>query len=96
MNSLIRTQIETTLSQQSTDLLRSMNQRAQEQLRLQTVEGLSVLAISYYAIGIIGYILKPAMLRTLARQFDSARHGRSSHGLFNFQRIYTTFAQLVV
>ena len=32
------------------------------QLRLQqTVEGLSVLAISYYAIGIIGYIMKPVM-----------------------------------
>ena len=58
----IRTRIETTLSQQSTDLLRSMNQRTQMQLRLQqTVEGLSVLAISYYAIGILGYILKPAL-----------------------------------
>ena len=57
MSSLIRTRIETTLSQQSTDLLRSMNQRTQMQLRLQqTVEGLSVLAISYYAIGIIGYM----------------------------------------
>ena len=62
VSSLIRTRIETTLSQQSTDLLRSMNQRTQMQLRLQqTVEGLSVLAISYYAIGIIGYIMKPAM-----------------------------------
>ena len=27
----------------------------------QTVEGLSVLAISYYAIGIIGYMAKPFM-----------------------------------
>jgi uncharacterized membrane-anchored protein len=62
VSSLIRTRIETTLSRQSTDLLRSMNQRTQMQLRLQqTVEGLSVLAISYYAIGIIGYIMKPWM-----------------------------------
>ena len=62
VSSLIRTRIETTLSHQSTDLLRSMNQRTQMQLRLQqTVEGLSVLAISYYAIGIIGYMAKPFM-----------------------------------
>lgn len=33
----------------------SMNQRAQLQLRLQeTVEGLSIVTISYYAIGLIG------------------------------------------
>ena len=37
-------------------------QRTQMQLRLQqTVEGLSVLAISYYAVGIIGYMVKPFM-----------------------------------
>ena len=39
-----------------------MNQHTRMQLRLQqTVEGLSVLAISYYAISIIGYMIKPAM-----------------------------------
>jgi uncharacterized membrane-anchored protein len=60
VSSLIRTRIDTTLSQKSTDLLDSMNRRTQMQLRLQqTVEGLSVLAISYYAIGILGYVLKP-------------------------------------
>lgn len=58
-SSLIRTRIETTLSRQSRDLLKSMNQRTQLQLRLQqTVEGLSVLAISYYTVGILGYTLK--------------------------------------
>jgi uncharacterized membrane-anchored protein len=37
-----------------------MNQRASAQLRLQqTVEGLSVMAISYYAVGLVGYLLKP-------------------------------------
>lgn len=72
VSSLIRTRIETTLSQQSTDLLRSMNQRTQMQLRLQqTVEGLSVLAISYYAISIIGYVMKPAM--QYAPGIDSAK-----------------------
>lgn len=58
-SSLMRTRIETTLARQSRDLLESMNQRTQLQLRLQqTVEGLSVLAISYYAIGILGYAVK--------------------------------------
>jgi uncharacterized membrane-anchored protein len=72
VSSLIRTRIETTLSQQSTDLLRSMNQRTQMQLRLQqTVEGLSVLAISYYVISIIGYVLKPAL--QYAPEFDGSK-----------------------
>jgi uncharacterized membrane-anchored protein len=56
----MRTRIETTLERQNTSLLASMNRRAQMQLRLQqTVEGLSVLAISYYFIGILGYMAKP-------------------------------------
>ncbi|HEY5754893.1 MAG TPA: DUF3422 domain-containing protein [Steroidobacter sp.] len=58
-SSLIRTRIETTLAKQSRDLLESMNRRTKLQLRLQqTVEGLSVLAISYYAVGILGYVGK--------------------------------------
>ena len=69
-SSLIRTRIETTLSRQNTDLLRSMNQRTQLQLRLQqTVEGLSVLAISYYAVGILGYVGKS--LAHVAPGFDA-------------------------
>jgi uncharacterized membrane-anchored protein len=36
-----------------------MDRRARLQLRLQeTVEGLSVIAISYYGLGVIGYLLK--------------------------------------
>jgi uncharacterized membrane-anchored protein len=59
-SSAMRTRIETTLERQNTSLLESMNHRAHMQLRLQqTVEGLSVLAISYYFIGILGYIVKP-------------------------------------
>jgi uncharacterized membrane-anchored protein len=58
-SSLMRTRIETALEHQSRDLLESMNHRAQLQLRLQqAVEGLSVLAISYYAVGLVGYIAK--------------------------------------
>ena len=38
-----------------------MDRRAQLQLRLQaTVEGLSVAAISYYVVGLIGYAAKAA------------------------------------
>ena len=58
-SSLLRMRIETALERQNRDLLDSMNRRAQVQLKLQqTVEGLSVIAISYYAIGILGYLLK--------------------------------------
>lgn len=59
-SSLMQTRIETKLARQNTELLQSMNRRTQMQLRLQqTVEGLSVLAISYYFIGILGYMAKP-------------------------------------
>jgi uncharacterized membrane-anchored protein len=38
-----------------------MNERTRLQLRLQaTVEGLSVAAISYYVIGLLGYVVKAA------------------------------------
>jgi uncharacterized membrane-anchored protein len=36
-----------------------MNERAQVQLRLQqTVEGLSVAAVSYYVLSLLGYLFK--------------------------------------
>ncbi|GIX26846.1 MAG: hypothetical protein KatS3mg123_0727 [Burkholderiales bacterium] len=55
----LRTVVDVALQAQNRDLLRSMNRRAQLQLRLQqTVEGLSVVAISYYAIGLLGYGFK--------------------------------------
>ncbi len=58
-SSLMRMRIETALEKQNGDLLASMNQRAHMQLRLQqTVEGLSVIAISYYAVGILNYFAK--------------------------------------
>lgn len=60
-SSLMRTRIDTALERQNRDLLASMNRRAQVQLRLQqTVEGLSVAAISYYLVGLIGYMAKAA------------------------------------
>jgi uncharacterized membrane-anchored protein len=54
---MLRTRIEVTLAAQNRDLLASMNQRAKAQLRLQqTVEGLSVVAITYYAVGLVGHV----------------------------------------
>lgn len=57
---LLRTRVDVGLARQNADLLSSMDSRAALQLRLQqTVEGLSVVAISYYAVGLAAYILAP-------------------------------------
>lgn len=56
---LLRTRVEIDVEQQNRELLESMNSRARMQLRLQqTVEGLSIAAVSYYVVGLIGYLLK--------------------------------------
>lgn len=61
VTSLLRTRVEVALEAQNRDLLRSMNRRVALQLRLQsTVEGLSVAAVSYYLVGLLGYLLKGA------------------------------------
>ena len=55
--SLLRTQTETMIQRQNRDLLSSMDRRAQAQLRLQqTVEGLSVIAGTYYGVGLVGIL----------------------------------------
>jgi len=57
---LLRTRVDVGRSAQNQLLLESMNKRADLQLRLQkTVEGLSVVAISYYAINLVAYLLAP-------------------------------------
>ncbi len=57
---LLRTRVEVERSAQNQALLESMDRRADLQLRLQhTVEGLSVVAISYYAVSLAGYLLYP-------------------------------------
>jgi uncharacterized membrane-anchored protein len=54
---LLRTRIDVEIEHQNRDLLQSMNRRARQQLRLQqTVEGLSVAAISYYIVGLFLYL----------------------------------------
>lgn len=56
---LLRTRIDVELAKQNNALLGAMNERTQLQLRLQqTVEGLSVAAISYYVVGLVSYLLK--------------------------------------
>jgi len=57
---LLRTKVEVDRSAQNQALLESMDRRAALQLRLQeTVEGLSVVAISYYAVNLLSYLLAP-------------------------------------
>ena len=53
-SNLLRTRVDIALEGQNQQLLRSMESRARQQLMLQeTVEGISVVAISYYLIGIV-------------------------------------------
>lgn len=57
---LLRTRVNVAVEAQNQRLLASMDARAGMQLRLQqTVEGLSVVAISYYAVGLAVYLLTP-------------------------------------
>lgn len=57
---LLRTRVDVERSAQNQKLLASMDQRADLQLRLQrTVEGLSVVAISYYAVSLAAYLMAP-------------------------------------
>lgn len=54
--SLLRTRVEVSIEAQNQNLLTSMNRRSHLQLRLQqTVEGLSVVAIGYYALSLMAY-----------------------------------------
>jgi uncharacterized membrane-anchored protein len=55
-SALLSTRVDIARERQNQKLLASMDQRAKLQLRLQqTVEGLSVAAIVYYAAGLVGY-----------------------------------------
>ena len=57
---LLRTRVDVERSAQNQALLESMDRRADLALRLQhTVEGLSVVAISYYAVSLVSYLLYP-------------------------------------
>lgn len=54
---LMRTRVNLNLQEQNRSQLTAMNRRSQLQFRLQeTVEGLSIAAISYYAVGLLSYL----------------------------------------
>ena len=58
-NALLRTKVGIVQERQNRKILESLNTRAAHQLRLQqSVEGLSVVAISYYSVGLLSYIGK--------------------------------------
>ncbi|HYD80513.1 MAG TPA: DUF3422 domain-containing protein [Paucimonas sp.] len=60
-NDLLRTRVGIVQEQQNRQILQSLNRRAAQQLRLQqAVEGLSVVAISYYFAGLCNYVGKAA------------------------------------
>ncbi len=59
ISNLLRTRVEIEQQESSQDLLAAMNRRQGLQLKLQsTVEGLSVAAITYYIVGLVGYLAK--------------------------------------
>ena len=54
---LLRTQTELVIQRQNRDLLQSMDERAKHQLRFQQmVERLSIAAVTYYGVGLVGYV----------------------------------------
>ncbi len=58
---LLRTRVDTEVEAQNSDLLRQMGERVQLQLRLQqTVEGLSVAAITYYISSVFRHLFEGA------------------------------------
>jgi uncharacterized membrane-anchored protein len=61
---LLRTRVDVANQAQNVEVLRAMDRRAALQLRLQeTVEGLSVVAISYYAVNLAAGLLAPVGAR---------------------------------
>lgn len=59
MGNMLRTRVTLSLEQQSLATMRAMDRRFELQLNLQfTVEGLSIIVLSYYLTGLTGYALK--------------------------------------
>ncbi|MGQ0662706.1 MAG: DUF3422 family protein [Pseudomonadota bacterium] len=70
---LLRTRVDIAVEAQNQALLASMDRRARIQLRLQaTVEGLSVVAISYYVVGLVSYAVRAAAAAGLPVHHDVA------------------------
>ncbi|WP_232897326.1 DUF3422 family protein [Pontibaca salina] len=57
--SLLRTRIDLGLNRDNQQLLKSLDARNRQQVLIaQTVEGLSAVAITYYAVGLLSYVLR--------------------------------------
>ena len=70
-SALLSTRVNIARERQNQALLASMDRRAKLQLRLQqTVEGLSVAAIVYYGVGLVGYLGKGLKAGGLAIDTD--------------------------
>jgi uncharacterized membrane-anchored protein len=62
-SALLRTRVDVAREEQNQQLLAAMERRGKVALRLQqTVEGLSVAALTYYLVGLVGYAVKPLKL----------------------------------
>ena len=71
ISALLSTRVDIKRERQNQALLASMDRRAKLQLRLQqTVEGLSLAAIVYYVIGLVGYAAKAGKAGGLAIEPD--------------------------
>ncbi len=70
-NDMLRTRVNLAQERQTQSVLDSLNRSTNRQLRLQqAVEGLSVVAISYYGVGLAGYALKALKGAGLALPVD--------------------------
>ncbi|MFN9807801.1 MAG: DUF3422 family protein [Betaproteobacteria bacterium] len=59
-SALLRTRVDVAREEQNQQLLAAMERRGKVALRLQqTVEGLSVAALTYYLVGLVGYAVRP-------------------------------------
>ncbi|HIL93939.1 MAG TPA: DUF3422 family protein [Cycloclasticus sp.] len=68
---ILMARVDLALESQNQDVLNSMNKRAKLQLRLQeTVEGLSIAAITYYIVGLMSYLGKALKAIGLAVNID--------------------------
>ena len=57
-SALLRTRVDLSIEQQNQKLLQAINHRGAVQLRLQQmVEGVSIVAIVYYSMGLLDYLL---------------------------------------
>jgi uncharacterized membrane-anchored protein len=57
---LLRTRVDVAREEQNQRILAAIDRRGRISLRLQqTVEGLSVAALTYYIVGLLGYVMKP-------------------------------------